>query len=435
MPQELIQLDSRRLLTKIASILLLVAATFWSYFAIRWYVGNTMAEYFNTGENNLELAQIAKNLAPSDPLTHWRLGQVSQKQLPLDQAAAALTEYEKAVSLSPNDYRLWMNLGTAREQTGDSKKAEAALRQAVDLAPSYAYPHWYLGNLLLRNNRFDEAFAELRKASDADPEELQPQFFNLIWQVYGDDLESLEKTLGPNARIRAEFSNYLLGIGRFDEGLKIWNLLGADEKKTNKDMGDSMVKMLIPNFRFHDALSVWKDTGPRNSHLVELGKITDGSFEEIASYSEEPVFGWNVKNGIGVQIGIDPGVSHSGARSLRMLFQVRANSGPISATQLVVVAPDTSYDFECYVRTEKLESGGTPFVQIVDAGNGAVLAASEYAPNGTNEWSRIAFTFKTTAQTEAVTLRIIRADCGEDVPVCPIFGAVWYDDFSFKRNN
>ena len=113
-------------------------------------IGNTLAEYFNPTENNLDIAQMAVSMAPDDPLTHWRIAQVSQKVLPLDQQAQAIAEYEKAVSLSPNDYRFWMSLGTAYEQAGDPAKAEHALRRAVALAPSYAYPHWYLGNLLLQ---------------------------------------------------------------------------------------------------------------------------------------------------------------------------------------------------------------------------------------------------------------------------------------------
>jgi len=105
MPQELIQLDANKRSIRIALIVLIVFATLWSYFAFRWYLGNTMAEYFNTGQNNLDLAKVAHNLAPNDPLTNWRLAEVSQKQLPLDQSAVALSQFEKAVGRSPYDYR------------------------------------------------------------------------------------------------------------------------------------------------------------------------------------------------------------------------------------------------------------------------------------------------------------------------------------------
>src|SRR4029078_12012097 len=102
MGQELLQVDTRKLPVRIVFVLIIAVATVWSYYAFRWFFGNTMAEYFNTGQNNLKLAQIAQTLSPNDPLTNWRLGQVSQKTLPLDQAPLALAEYEKAVSLSPN---------------------------------------------------------------------------------------------------------------------------------------------------------------------------------------------------------------------------------------------------------------------------------------------------------------------------------------------
>jgi len=106
----------------------------------------------------------------------------------------------------------------------------------------------------------------------------------------------------------------------------------------------------------------------------------------------------------------------------------------MSATQLIPVATNANYEFECYVRTEKLDSGGTPVIQIVDAMNGAILGSTEAAQNGTNDWNRMTASFKTSANTEAVILRIVRAPCDDNLDVCPIFGAVWYDDFNLKRN-
>jgi hypothetical protein len=42
--------------------------------------------------------------------------------------------------------------------------------------------------------------------------------------------------------------------------------------------------------------------------------------------------------------------------------------------------------------------------------------------------------FKTAGKTEAVILRLARVTCSDqETPVCPIFGSIWYDDFSFKR--
>lgn len=415
-------------------ILLLLLAGVWSYFGIRWYLGNTLAEYSNPADNSLNVPRMAESMAPNDPMTHWRIAQVSQKILPLDQQGPAVAEYEKAVSLSPYDYRFWMSLGTAQEQAGNPAKAEQALKRAVALAPAYAYPHWYLGNLFLRNGRYDEAFAELRLASEANPE-LRPQQFNMIWAVYSSDPEGLKKSVGPSSAAQASFALYLLGQKHFEEGLRLWNSLSAEEKKENKETAQLIVTSLNTNLRFHDAVQVWNDV-TTDKYRAEVGRIFDAGFEEPLAYGAETVFGWQVRSVSNVSIGIDPSKGHSGARSLRFVFQVRGNIEGINAGQLVPVAPRTEYDFECYVSTEKLESGSAPLIQIVDANTGAMLGSSEMAPGGTNDWKRISFTFKTGDTTEALNLKIMRVSCGsEEVPVCPIFGSVWYDDFSIKRRN
>jgi len=371
-------------------------------------------------------------LAPNDPLTHWTLGQVLLKGMPLDQMSACLPEYEKAVSLSPDDYRLWTSLGIARQRVGETEKAEQAFRRAIDLAPTYNFPRWYLGNLLLRSARYDEAFNELRTASDGDPENLRPQFYNLVWQVYENDLPSILKALGDSPGSRAEFSRYQTSQRRFAEGLTVWDTLNEAQKKSAQSTASLMIKDLMDSQQFHSAARVWNDisTGRR----VDMGQVTDGGFELILPPGSEGYFDWQVKNEPGVQIGIDSGVSHAGARSLRLSFQVRSNTRSMSATQLIPVATNANYEFECYVRTEKLDSGGTPVIQIVDAMNGAILGSTEAAQNGTNDWNRMTASFKTSANTEAVILRIVRAPCDDNLDVCPIFGAVWYDDFNLKRN-
>src|SRR6185369_16797754 len=167
----------------------------------------------------------------------------------------------------------------------------------------------------------------------------------------------------------------------------------------------------------------------------EMGSIFDGSFEEPIAYALDTVFGWQVKNIPQMQIALDPNKSHSGSRSLRLFFQVRSNIEGINVSQLVPVQAGTEYDFECYVATDKLETGSAPVVQIVDANTSQNLFDSSQAPGGTNDWTRINASFKTSDKTEAIIVKIIRGPCGEDVPVCPIYGSVWYDDFSLKRRN
>jgi tetratricopeptide (TPR) repeat protein len=432
MPRELIQLNIRKPTNRVLVILVLLAACGYSYVALNWYAGNTLAENFAADERDVDVAQFGTSLSPEDPLAHWRLGQIFEKGRPLDGLNDAIAEYEKAVSLSPNDYRFWLALGIAHERAGDPVKGEQALRRALSLAPSYAMPHWYLGNLLLRGGEYDKAFAELRRASEANAE-FEPQLFSLIWAVYGADYEATSKALANRVDSRANFALYLVNRGKFEEGLKMWSTLTASEKTDNKASGDQLVAALIKVNRIYNAMTVWNDIAPNPSSRAAIDRIVDGSFEDLSNYGPQVAFNWQVKNRQ-IQIDIDPDRGHTGARSLRMIFQVRSRLDSIIATDLVPISPDMQYDFEFYVRSEKLQSGATPLVQITTVTDGSVLAASPEAPNGDKDWQRVVLSFKTPPKGEAVIVKIIRGECA-DTDVCPIFGTLWYDDFSFKRRN
>jgi len=53
------------------TVLLALLAT---WFVVRWYLGNTIAEYFRPEDHRLETAQMAVGLAPSDPLPALEIG-------------------------------------------------------------------------------------------------------------------------------------------------------------------------------------------------------------------------------------------------------------------------------------------------------------------------------------------------------------------------
>src|SRR5688572_4349139 len=302
------------------AIVLLSLVTSW--FVVRWYLGNTLAEYLIPEQNQLESARMAVSWAPNDPLPHWRLGSLIQNSLPSDQIALAVAEYEKAVSLSPNDYRFWMDLGAALEQAGDSEKAEKALREAVRLAPSYSYPSWHLGNLLLRQGRYPQAFAELQRASDAN-EALRPQLFNLAWQVNKNDFELLKASVGNGPDVRAQFSQYLFSRGRFDEGLRLWNTLSETEKRANHPAAFSMIDNLIAAKRYHQAVEIWNSVAPSAAARAAFGHIIDGGFEENVAHGRAAVFGWHFQSVSQAQSAIDSNSARTGNHSFRILFQVR----------------------------------------------------------------------------------------------------------------
>src|SRR5437879_13007653 len=64
--------------------------------AVRWYVGNTVAEYSpDVTEGGIEMARLAVRWAPGDPLTHWRLGTLEGKTFSPASIAAAVNRYQE----------------------------------------------------------------------------------------------------------------------------------------------------------------------------------------------------------------------------------------------------------------------------------------------------------------------------------------------------
>src|SRR5688572_2945874 len=188
MSDQIVLINVRPVWARAPLAVLAVLALWAAWHGVRWGLGNTMAEtapasYASDPTAAFESAEAATRLAPRDPLSHLMLARLHQISFDPAGVPVALREYEQAAALAPNDYLVWTEAGRARGALGDPEGGVETLRRAVALAPNYAQPRWHLGNALMRAGRMEEAFAELRRAADADPT-LRPQVFNLAWQVY-----------------------------------------------------------------------------------------------------------------------------------------------------------------------------------------------------------------------------------------------------------
>jgi Tfp pilus assembly protein PilF len=403
-----------------------------SWYAGRWYVGDVVAEYApNLETGAIETAQMTTRLAPDDPLTHWTVAALEKQSLPPERLPETLREYEKAVSLSPNDYRLWVDLGRTREQSGDVAGGEKALRRAVELAPSYAEPRWLLGNLLLRAGRSDEAFAELRLAGEANTR-LRPQIFNMAGYVFGQDIQAMSRAVGSSAAARADLAQYLVSQSRLDDALGQWATLSAAEKLEQRAAGNALMATLLLSKRFHEAFKLYSEINPQGAAGLQKEKVFNGGFEDNVGLSSDNPFDWRIQSAAQAQVGIDERYRRSGNRSVRVRYQAPGAIIPGNLSQLVLVEPSTLYRLEYYVRTTDLQSAATPYVLVQDGADGIALGSSEPLAVGTSDWRLVAIDFKTSAKTQAVIIGTYREVCPSET-VCPIFGIVWYDDFNLQR--
>lgn len=424
------------------------AALFAAWTAARWCMGSTLASNPPEVESVLSAARVrpndpqvqaaltqlggilhaAERWSPDDPQVHYTLGVFARKSFAPEELREALLRYERAVSLSPHDHRLWMELGRARAQAGDEEGGERALRHAVALAPNYSMPRWYLGNLLLRAGREPEAFAELRRAAEIDPA-LHTQIFTAAWSYFGGDVRAVGAAVGDSREARARLVEHLLTQKRLDEALVLWATFKPEERREQAASGAGLTRALIEAGRQRKALEVYAEVQPGAAQEVAAGKLSNGGFErEVASNSGNP-FDWVVRPAPQAQMNIDARNAREGRRALRLEFNAPGEFTLGQFSQLVLVEPRARYRLSYAVRTEDLKSAATLVVQVADA-SGRALASAPPAPPGTNDWQQVTLEFAAPAA-EAVTLKVVRAGCPDGL--CPIFGKVWYDDFNLQR--
>lgn len=397
------------------------------WFVVRWYVGNTLAE-FGPGveEGGVDMARLATKWAPSDPLTHWRLGSLEEKVFSVENMAAAVREYQLAVTLSPNDYRYWMELGRALEASGDTEGGEKALRRAVDLAPAYSHPRWHFGNLLLREGKVEEAFGQLGSAAESDYQ-MRPQVFGLAMQVLGGDVNEIARVAARSPAGRLEFALYLSNNRKFDEAMRVWATVSAADRRAQRDLSVELKNSLLQAKQFRYAVEVMRET---DSDLPDPGQFWNGGFEKSPASAGTNSFDWVINSRPQSLISIDS-QAHTGHSSLRLVFKAN-NLERIQVSQIVVVEPGAQYRFQCFVRTDGLSSANTPILVIRDAVDNSILGQAKPVSTGTNEWQQVTFDFKTNSEHDGIIVGFDRAACGAE-KLCPIFGTIWYDDFNLQR--
>lgn len=420
--KDLTTIDLRNPIGRAVIVFASILVVLFGWFSIRNQLGNLLATLTQAADPNLlEIAQIAKRLAPSDPAAYALASTAAD-------AGSAIESLETAVRLAPSDFRWRTELGRAYEQNGDLVRAEEQLLAAVRLAPSHAFARWHLGNFYLRQEQPDKAFRELKMAAE-NSAVYREQVFSLLWDYSGRDADLIEKIAGDRSEMKARLAYFFAARGKATEALRNWNRLSDTEKSENTAIARSIALGLFDQKHFAEALEFARQYGAEAEAVV--GTVTNGGFEKAIGDNEESRFGWIIlRNDPKFEAAPDPRVKKSGGRSLRLNFRGFSKPALSNVLQTVVVEPGAKYRLSFFVRTESLRSGGMPMIEILSANNDVMLARSKPFNAGTNDWQEIAIDFTVPSSTSGVTIRTIRDFCGED---CPISGILWYDDFVLGR--
>ena len=371
--------------------------------------------------NSAPAADEAVRLSPSDPDTHRARAIVFTR---LRQPAEAVKSLEAATSLRHRDDYLWIDLGNAREEAGDTSGALTALDQAVRWAPHYAHTHWQRGNVLLRMGRTAEAFGALRTAVAANPAYL-PNMIDLAWGISRDDVTATDKLLAiKDDTERLALIRCLANKGKGSEVKSQLQLLSAPLSQEDKD---EVAGLLFAAKAFNDAFDLWTPTTDNRTPSV-----FNGGFEDLKILSEPGFGGWFISHGQGkIRMSIDASEKFAGTKSLQLTFDGEWNPGTPLISQTILVSPNTIYPVSFSLKTKELATGGPLLLTVNDAESGELLGKSDSLPS-TDSWVTLNFEFTTLETSKAAVIRLQRSNCNSSP--CPIFGTVWLDEVTIGRS-
>jgi tetratricopeptide (TPR) repeat protein len=416
---ELKTLPSRILLLLFAVILLAALVI-----VLRWCVADSAAMRVD----DKEIAKMAAAWAPDDPQTHFALAALYEKGFLPDDAAGAAGAYERAAALSSSDYRYWLPLARAREHSGDIAGAESALRRALTLAPNYAQVHWALGNVLLREGRTDEAFAEMRQAIDGNAA-FAVTAAGIALQFSDEGYLAILEKFGNAPAMKAAMALTLARQKKFDESLALWNSLSEEDRNISfKENGGQLSALLLAEKKFRHLVQMNSSSGQGDPAAPVIGAFTNAGFEIPIDIADIFTFNWLIAPGPQPVIGVDDKQKHSGNFSLVMIFAKGSGREFRQISQTVAVDSGASYRFRVFIRSEIKTTGALRW-EIVDVNSGEVIAATKDISAENNGWEELSADLKTGAQTEGIIVRLVRSGCQN----CSVEGKIWFDDLSLEK--
>ncbi len=198
---------------------------------------------------------------------------------------ATAERMELAVRLEPGNPAYWDRLGRYQQynlEERDSASAQQAYLQAAKTYPASADVSWRYGNFLLRQGDQPEAFAELRRAIEADPQRAGAAF-SRAYRANPDIDDLLEQVFPPRQSVYVNVIWEALSAKQLAVAKTVWaQLIKLHPHLEMRDV-DRLVSELLQAGEFTEAQHVW-DQGMSTINLPPLlqpsgSVVWDPSFE------------------------------------------------------------------------------------------------------------------------------------------------------------
>jgi hypothetical protein len=242
------------------------------------------------------------------------------------------------------------------------------------------------------------------------------------WRISPNVDALLDDVLPRRADIYSAFLEFLISRNETTAATTVWSRLVKLQSSVSTRYVFGYIRYLIAQKQIEQARRVWSDAAT----LADLSQYQPSSVNLLVNGDFSlPIlnggFDWQYERIPGASLALDPTESHSGRRSLSIVFD-SAGLEDAGIRQLVPVEPNTNYEFSAYFKSENLEGAGGPCLVLQDAFSGATYFSSDELKNA-DFWKEVGGTFTTGPDTRLLVLRVARVPAKK-----AIRGKLWVDN-------
>lgn len=392
------------------SMCLLVAAIYLG-FSIREFLAACFAE-----KDDLASLQEAIRLEPGRAEYQYRLGRYYLHHEPYK----AVQFFESTVTAHPRRALYWFDLSAAYQVLSNRDQLTNALEHAIAADPTTPEVAWEAANLYWVQGDTARALREFRVVLENDPY-LPNAALERCWRIKPDVDALLRDVIPARANSYSAFLDFLVSKKETSAAAKVWSQLVQLRQPVEKRQIFDYVRYLVEQRNTAQARLVWLQAAslcdlsgyePSTENLVVNGDfslpVLNGGFD------------WLYERSPDVSLSLDPTQSHSGRRSLSLVFDSRGIEDA-GIRQLIPVEPNARYEFSAYFKAENMQGAGGPRFVIRDQYTGTTYFASDELKNA-DFWKGVGGAFDTAPDAQLVVLRIQRVPAGN-----AIRGKLWVD--------
>lgn len=368
----------------------------------------------------------ATRLEPGNALYWYYLGLYENWNPDHPDLRQAIASYRRAVEASPRSDTYWMTLADAYEAVGRLDHADSAFQSALSAHPVSSDVAWRYGNFLLRQQKYPEAFAEIRRALVRDPA-LTFQAVSECSKISSDVAGTLASILPDQTAYYETALDDFVGQNQTDAALIAWNRLLSLKPALKMQQAVPLTDALLHQQQVDEAVTVWRQAlaatawpheAQPNSSLVFNGgfehELLNGGFD----WHEDPI--------PGAAYSPDTHIVHTGARSVRVTFDGSANLNFQHLWQFIPVEPGHTYQFVAYLRLEQISTDSGVRFLLFDPFHPGAPEIETPSLVGSQPWSPVEQDFLTGPQTHLLVIALRRVPSWKFDN--KLSGSVWVDD-------